>query len=476
MRIENQKLRLYETVAEEIVTLVQQGTFRAGDRLPSVRQLCRQRHISPATALEAYRLLEDRGVARVRPQSGHYVCPRSTATHEEPTALRPDPRPGEISAMEWILRVLRDLRDPALVPLGAATPHPDHMPLQALSRALARVGRQDAAAGTFYEVCPGNKDLRLRIARLLVGSGCTLSPDQIVITTGCQEAIMLSLRAICRPGDVVAVESPTYFNFLQALKTLSLRALEIPTHPREGMELSALQNALAMHSVRACLLCCNFGNPLGNCMPEEKKRELVALLAKRQIPLIEDDIYGDLAFSSARPQVAKAYDREGLVLLCSSFSKTLAPGYRVGWVAAGRFQEEIEQLKSVENLASATLPQLVISEFLASGGYERHLRRIRRIYACQTGLLAETVQRAFPPGTKRTCPQGGFVLWVQCPDSVDTLQLYTEALAEGIGIAPGPIFSPQLGYQQYLRLHAAHWSPRTEAAVERLGQLAKRMA
>ncbi|HLK58083.1 MAG TPA: PLP-dependent aminotransferase family protein [Chthonomonadaceae bacterium] len=474
--METPRLHLYEEVAEEIVMLVQQGAFRPGDRLPSVRRLCKQRRISPTTAMEAYRLLEDRGVAEVRPQSGYYVRPETAATRGEPALTRPEVHPGEVSAGQWILRVLRDMRDPSLVPLGAAAPHQDNLPLQALSRALARVGRQEAAACGRYEVSPGSEALRTRIVRLLLASGCVLSPEQIVVTNGCQEAILLSLRAVCRPGDVVAVESPTYFNFLQALEMLGLRTLEIPTCPREGMELAALREALTRHTVRACLLCCNFANPLGSCMPEEKKQELVALLAERRIPLIEDDIYGDLSFSNTRPWAAKAYDKEGLVLLCSSVSKTLAPGYRVGWVAAGRFQEEVERLKMVENIASATLPQLVVAELMASGAYERHLRRTRRLYARQIALLSEAVHRAFPAGTKMTRPQGGFVLWVQCPEAVDALQLYTEALAAGISIAPGPIFSPKLRYRQSIRLHAAHWSPRTEEAIERLGQLAKQMA
>jgi DNA-binding transcriptional MocR family regulator len=468
--------RLYEDLADQITDLVARGTFQTGDRLPSVRELSRQRRVSLSTVMEAYRLLEDRGVAEVRPQSGHYVRVGSVRPGEEPDVFEPSVVPTEVTIGDVALRVMSSLRDASLVPLGAAVPHPDLIPLQALNRALVRVTRREGAASCAYEVPPGSEALRIQIARGLLSHGCTVSPNQVVITTGCQEAIMLSLRAVCRPGDAVAIESPTYFNFLQAIHMLGLRAVEIPTHPLTGMQLEALRAAIEEQPVRACLLTCNFSNPLGSCMPEEKKRALVEMLAERDIPLIEDDLYGDLAFSGPRPWAARAYDRTGSVLLCSSYSKTIAPGYRVGWVVAGRYQREIERQKIVENIASATLPQLTIAEFLATGGYDRHLRRIRRAYARQTTLLAQAVDRYFPPGTRMTRPAGGFVLWVQCPEYVDALQLYAQALEAGISIAPGPIFSAHPAYSRCIRLNAAQWSPRIEAAVERVGRLAGRMA
>ncbi len=467
--------RLYEEVADQIEELVGRGAFQPGDRLPSVRELCRQRRISPATAMEAYRLLEDRGLAEVRPQSGHYVRARYAGPAEEPPVTRTAAIPEEVSAGHWILRVLRDTRNPRLVPLGAAVPHPSNLPLDALSRAMARVARRDPLAGGRYDVPPGCEPLRAQLARRSLAMGCVLSPDEIVITGGCQEAIGLSLRAVCRPGDVVAVESPTYFNFLQVIEVLGLRALEVGTSPREGMELEALERALREQPVRACLLSTNFSNPLGSLMPEEKKRALVDLLARYEVPLIEDDLNGDLGFGADRPWAAKAYDRAGLVLLCSSFSKTLAPGYRVGWVAGGRYHEAISRLKAAENIACPTLPQLAIAEFLETGAYDRHLRRVRRTYARQVQQLSEAVGRHFPAGTRMTRPQGGFVLWVECPEGLDALKLYEACAAQGIGIAPGPIFSPRLDYGRCIRLHAAYWSAATEEAVAQVGRLVATM-
>jgi DNA-binding transcriptional MocR family regulator len=262
-----------------------------------------------------------------------------------------------------------------------------------------------------------------------------------------------------------------YFGVLQVLESLGLKALEIPTHPRDGISLSALRFALEHNSIQSCLVLSNFNNPLGSCIPDENKRELVELLASHEIPLIEGDVCGELFFSGVRPSVCKAYDRKGLVLLCSSFSKDLVPGYRVGWVVPGRFKATIEWLKYTTNVATATLPQVAIAKFLESGGYDHHLRSIRRMYASFVSQLSQAVMRYFPPGTRVTRPNGGIVLWVQMPDEVDSLKLYKEALQAGITLAPGYMFSASEHYRNFLRLNAAWWSYETDRAMSRLGEL-----
>jgi DNA-binding transcriptional MocR family regulator len=466
------KSSLYERVADCIVRLIDEGTFRPGARLPSVRALSRQWQVSITTVLEAYRLLEDRGLIEARPQSGYYVRARFPEASAEPAISQPASAPTEVSIGERLMALLRAKRNPALVQLSAAIPDPAFLPTERLNRMLARVARDHAGEGAAYDLPPGCEALRVQVARRALTAGCALTPREIVTTTGCMEALFLSLRAVCRPGDAVAVEAPTYYGVLQTMELLGLRAVEIPTHPRDGMSLDALRYALDETPIRACLVISNFSNPLGSCMPEETKRELVALLAERDLPLIEDDIYGDLGFAGERPKVAKAFDRNGLVLLCSSFSKTLSPGYRVGWVAPGRFQAEVERFKFASSIASATLPQLAIAAFLAGGGYDHHLRRIRRLYARQVPLMAQAVSCAFPEGTKVTRPSGGFVLWVEMPPEVDSLRLYEQAMQAGITIAPGPLFSARQRFRNCIRLNAAYWSPRVESAIGTLGQLA----
>lgn len=462
--------KLYERVAQRVVRLIQDGTFQPGARIPSVRSQSRQHAVSITTVLEAYRLLEIEGWIEARPQSGYFVAPRVTQRPAEPGTSAPIPDPTQVSIGELSLLILRDMQNPALAQLGATVPDPDLLPGEKLNRLQHAIARELGGRSLSYDAPPGCRELRLQVARRALEFGCELHPDEIITTIGCQEAMVLALRAVCRPGDTVAIESPVYYGVLQAIESLGLKALELPTHPTTGMSLDALRYALDQHPVHACLIS-NFNNPTGSCMPDEARRELVELLAARDIPLIEDDIYGDLSHTSPRPRVAKAFDRKGLVMLCSSFSKTLAPGYRVGWIAPGRFFKEVEHLKCFSTLATPTLPQLTIAEFLNSGGYERYLRKMRGIYSRHTALVAQAVAQHFPAGTRATRPGGGFIVWVELPEPFDSLRLYRIAATHGIIFAPGPIFSAKGAYRNYLRLNAAAWSPQIEDAIATLGGL-----
>ncbi|MBN1140676.1 MAG: PLP-dependent aminotransferase family protein [Deltaproteobacteria bacterium] len=471
------ELPLYEQLAGEVAALVEKGTFRPGDRVPSIRALSRQFQVSLNTVKEAYALLEDRRLIEARPQSGYYVCARLPETPEEPVVDPPAINPTEVSISRIYRMVMHDLLDPALVQLGIAFPNPDLLPIDKLNRMLATETRRFRLSSIGYEIPPGCERLRKQIAQRMLVTGCALRPDQIIITSGCVEAVVLSLRALCRPGDTVAIQSPVYFNFLQMIEDLGLKTLEIPTSPLTGMSLDALEYALDNHrgEVKACLVLTNFNNPCGGSMSDTDKRRLVALLEHHGIPLIEDDIYGDLSFSDRRPTVAKAFDRGGNVLLCSSFSKTLAPGYRVGWIAPGRFQEEIERGKMLTNIATATPPQLAIAEFLANGGYDHHLRSIRRVYARKVAQMADAIGRQFPEGTRVTHPKGGFVLWLEMPEKVDSIQLFDLAHRHGISIAPGPLFSATGKYRNFVRLNAGFYSEKMEATIATLGRLAREL-
>jgi len=463
---------LYETVAERVAFLVEEGTYRPGERVPSIRSLSLQFKVSVNTVKEAYRLLEDRRVIEARPQSGFFVCSRLPEAVSAPRISPPELSPLTVSTSDLTARVLRDTLDPDLVQFGCAIPNPELLPIDRLNRMLSSEARRFRSQSIAYAMPPGNPRLRKQIAQRLVLSGCTLRPDQVVITDGCTEAVSLALRCVCRPGDTIAVETPVYYNFLQLVESLGLKALEIPTDPVEGISLEALDYALQHNRVTACLVISNFNNPLGSRMSEGRKQQLVEMLTRRGIPLIEDDIYGDLAHDGDRPAVAKAYDRQGLVMLCSSFSKTLAPGYRVGWVAPGRFQDQLERLKMVNTIASATPTQMAIAEFLANGGYDHHLRTIRRVYARKVAQMAEAIGRYFPEGTRVSRPRGGFSLWLEMPLSVDAVQLYRQAIGNGITLAPGNLFSVTGKYRNCVRLNAAFWSEREERALQKLGELA----
>jgi len=279
--------------------------------------------------------------------------------------------------------------------------------------------------------------LRHQIARRALAAGCRVSPSDVVITSGAQEAINLSLRAVARPGDVIAVESPTYFGILESAASLKLKVLEISTHPQGGMDLDELEQAIKKHSVKACVVMPNCHNPLGYVLPNSHKQALVELTARGNVAVIEDDLYGDLAFDDARPLTAKSFDRKGLVLLCSSASKALSPGYRIGWVFAGRFQAEVERLKLITSMAAPSLPQWVVAEFLSSGGYDRHPKRLRAALAGQVETLRQAAFQCFPKGTRISRPAGGHMLWIELPAKIDAMKLWRAALGEHITILAG---------------------------------------
>lgn len=467
---------LHQQVAGKIEKLIHSGAMRPGDRIPSVRRACAQHGVSLTTALQAYRSLEDRGLIEARPKSGFFVRPQLLGRALEPPTSRPRHSATLVGVGSLQSRIFDAAGMPDVVPLGAAYPGAANLPVTKLSRIMASVARSAGARGISYDMPPGSDQLRRQIARRSLDRGLNLSPDEIITTCGGTEALALCLRAVTKPGDVVAVESPTYFGVLQQIEELGLKALEIPMHPRDGMDLDALERALKGRRVAACLAVLNFNNPLGSLMPDEKKRRLVEILARRDLPLIEDDINGALYHTGGRPRVAQSYDKDGRVLLCGSFSKTLAPGYRVGWVIPGRFYPKVKALKLTSTLATASLPQLAIADFMANGGYDHHLRSLRANFATQIRQMSEAVVEAFPPGIKLTRPAGGFVLWIELPRNVSALKLHERALTEKISIAPGPMFSASQCFQNFIRLNCGHpWSGDQGRAVEVLGRLVRKL-
>lgn len=473
-----QKVPLYEQLAGEIISQIDGGTYQAGDRLPSVREISKQKSLSISTVMQAYQMLEDRGAIEARPQSGYYVrsqrLPDLTTPEFNPEVPSFDPEHVRVDSI--LRRVYVDMVNPNLVQLGAALPDPDLLPTERLNRILARLARSSKFPTNITGLPEGTIELRTQVAQRVYTAGCRLSPDDFIITAGCSEAISISLQSVCRPGDLVAIETPTYFGILHALETLGLRALEIPCSQNEGLSLEALSFALDHHPVRAVVAITNYNNPMGSCMPSDKKKELVELLTRHDVPLLEDDMNGELYFGEKRPLVAKSFDKKGLVLLMSSFSKDVSPTYRIGWLAGGRYRQDIERWKLATSHSTAQLTQLAIAEFLDSGGYDHLLRKIRRVYAQKVAQMAFAVTKYFPEGTRVSSPEGGYVLWVEMPEKVDSLALYQKALKALITIVPGYIFSATPRYRNYIRLNAAYMSFSAERAIQRLGELAAELA
>ncbi|WP_426755694.1 PLP-dependent aminotransferase family protein [Myxococcus sp. Y35] len=472
------KPKLYEQVAERLEEAITAGTLRPGDKLPSVRQLSLRERVSISTVLQAYLHLEAEGLIETRPQSGHYVRRRERPQLAEPQLSRPASTATLVTVSSLVASVYQSMGDARMVQLGAASPSPELLPTRRLFRELNALTRDARDRGVQYDVLPGCVELRQQLARRSMDWGCSLAMDDFITTFGASEAVHLCLLAVARPGDTIAIESPAYYGTLQAIEALGLRALEIPSCPCNGMQMEALEAALTRRRIAAVLVVPSFSNPVGSCMPDVRRQRLVNLLDAHDVPLIEDDIYGDLHFGPERPRSCKAFDKRGNVMLCGSFSKTLAPGFRVGYVAPGRFRERVELLKFSTSVTTATLPQYAIARFLQSGGYDRHLRSLRRRLCAQVQRMTSAVAEFFPEGTRVTRPTGGQLLWVELPQQVDVLTLHAKALEAGISIAPGPIFSARTDtYRNCFRLSCGHpWTPRIEAAMATLGALARSLA
>ena len=466
---------LYEALATQLAEAIGTGRVKAGERLPSVRTLSSQYKVSISTAVQAYRHLENLRLIEARPKSGYFAAQARPAM-AEPRPSKPSPARFVVST-PVIIEYHGALNDPSLVHLGSLQSDPALFPTRRIAQLLGSVARRHPDRVGVYASAFGEERLRRAIARRALDTGCHFDADEVVVTMGCVEALNLSLRAVAKPGDTIALESPVYFVMLQMIESLGMKALEIPTHPRTGMSIEALDLATQKPgSVNAVMVTPSFTNPLGGLMPDASRQQLVAMCEARGIPVIEDDIYGDIWFSGSRPLPAKAWDRSGNVLLCSSFSKTLAPGLRVGWVVPGRFHKQIEVLKRIQTICTAPLPQLAIADFLESGGYDHHLRKLRRDLSERMQRFVNLVAESFPEGTKLAPPTGGYVLWVELPAKVNTVDLFRRARDAGILIAPGAVFTNTGRFKNALRFtFGMAITPKLEQGIRRVGMMATEM-
>lgn len=467
----------YRQLAAELAEAIDRGSLPAGARLPSVRACAAQHALSLNTVTAAYRLLEDRGLIEARPQSGYYVR-SSLPALQRPLRARPSGvrASGELDELMSVVLQCQQREDH--VDLALACPRGDMFyPGAKLARLTAALLRRQPQLVGRYALPPGSLRLRTQIARRAKLLGMDLAADDILLTHGAMEALQLALRAVTRAGDTVGIESPSYFNLYPLLASLGLRALEIPTHPQHGLALDALELLLEEKRLQAIVAMPTVHNPLGCSMPLAAKRRLAELVNRHRVPLIEDALYAELQFVEPLQPTVKAFDSEGWVMVCASYTKTLAPDYRIGWLEAGRFAETVRKLKFSSTVAESLLLGETVGAFLESGGYDHHMRALRRRYAAQVDAVRGLIARHFPAGTRATQPAGGFLLWLELPASVDSLALFHAALAERIVIIPGLLYSTGARYRHCLRLSCCYpLDERAGAALRRLGELACALA
>ncbi|WP_035346191.1 PLP-dependent aminotransferase family protein [Dickeya sp. DW 0440] len=451
---------------------LQAGIWQPGEKLPSLREKAAHSGLSLMTVLHAYQLLESQGWIMSRPQSGYYAAPRIASAAMLPAGGDAVQLTEQVDVNDFIFDVLRASRSPAVVPFGSAFPDPRLFPQRQLTRSLAQVARRMQPESAVDSLPPGNEQLRKQIAQRYALQGIAVSPDEIVITSGALESLNLCLQWLTRPGDYVVIESPAFYGALQAIERLQLKAITIAADPHTGIDLAALEQALQQYPIRACWLMTNFHNPLGYTLSWQKKQQLAALLRTYQVALIEDDVYGELYSGTHRPLPVKALDSDGRVLHCASFSKSLVAGFRVGWVAAGQWAEGIQRLQLMSTLSTSAPMQLAIADYLATSSYDSHLRRLRRTLEQRKYRLYQAMKAHFPPEVEIYYADGGYFLWLGLPQGGDSMALYQQALAQGISLAPGRMFTTDDRCDRYFRINTSfEWQRKTEQAVIVLAEL-----
>ncbi len=472
----NSDEHLYIQVADGLEKMIAEEVLRIGDKLPSVRVLSDEYGISMGTAFQAYYHLEGRGLIESRPKSGYYVRFNHHRFPELPNQARTDTLSHEVTVKEMISSIYMDIAAANVTNFALAVPDASLLPAAKLNKSAIYALRNTKNNCIDYELTQGNIELRKQIAKLAFNWGAHVKADDIIITTGCLEAINICLRAVTNPGDTVAVESPTYFGINQAIESLGLKVVEIATDPVAGIDLDHLQKAIKKFSVKACVFVPSFNNPLGSCMSDESKKKLVELITKNNVPLIEDDIYGDLYFGKSRPKTCKYYDTKGMVMYCSSFSKSLTPGYRIGWMIPGKYLDTVKQHKRIHNISSPTLTQAAIAHYLKHGRYEFHLKQLRKALHTQSLRYMQAIIKYFPADTKVSRPHGGFILWLELNKKVNAFALRTEAMKHQISIVPGKIFSAGNKYSNCIRISFGKpWNDDTDYGLMMLGKIIKKM-
>jgi DNA-binding transcriptional MocR family regulator len=464
---------LYLQLANNIEYQIQNNVLKTGDKLPSLRTIANEKGMSISTIQQAYFELESRGLIESRPQSGYYVSYVPKNIQSLPAVSQPIMAKKGDKVVDIMSAVIQNF-EKAEIYLSSASLGHEYVPIAKLNKSVIAATRSLQDSGVGYTKA-GSVKLKTQIAKRSISWGGQLQSDDIITTGGSIDSISFCLLSLTKRGDTIVVESPVYFGILRLAQSLGLHVIELPTHPVTGIELDALKNVIEKKNVKLCILIPNFSNPLGSCMPDENKKEVVRLMEKHAIPLVEDDLYADLYFGKHRPKSCKSYDESGIVLWCGSFSKTLAAGYRVGWVAPGKFKNQIEKTKLFHSMYSSTITHEAIGHFLEVGRYEDHLRKTRQILHRNSLQFLKCINEYFPADTKVTRPEGGMNLWLELGMKKDAIELYNKAISNKISITPGRMYTLQNQYNNCLKLsYGSHWDEKTEHALMVLGNIVKR--
>jgi DNA-binding transcriptional MocR family regulator len=465
---------LYQQVINLITEMRMNGTLQTGQKLPSLRNLSASLSVSIPTVKQAYIELERQGLIVAKPKSGYFLTSQNTS--EQPKKARLPNKPMAVSRQQLIEDVFKSIHQSHNLALGVANPVAALPNTKVLNRTMRRVMSVMGDKALHYGPVAGYEPLRRQLAYSYLEHALPLAPDDIIITNGAQEALNIALQCVAKAGDVIAVESPCYFGILELIENLGMLALEVPICPEQGLTVQDVEKAIAKHPVKACIFSSTIANPMGCILVDDVKQQIVKLLENNNIPLIEDDVYGDLYFTGKRGTPAQKYSTKGMVITCSSFSKTAAPAYRIGWIATHKFSQKCAQIKRALSCSSSHMNQITLFEFVRSGDYERYLTQLRSVLVTNRARMINMLQQLLGESIRISDPKGGCVLWLELDKSINSADVFQLALQQNISVSPGSLFSPSNRYQHCIRLsYGLPWNDRVEAGLNVIADICRQL-
>lgn len=446
---------LYQTIVDYFVDSIEKGSILPGEKLPSLRKVSDQFDVSLSTAVEAYRKLELFGYVSARDRSGYLARLPSQGENVLLPSKKFKSKISDIEHIDEIIELINQTMDSETAPFGVGTPALEKFPHKMLNRYLTQTIKHYPHASGGYIFGMGLEELRVELARWMRPWVGVTSKENILITNGCLEAINIALASECEAGDIVAIESPCYFGILHAIHHHGLKALEVKTHPETGLDPESLESLAKNNKIKALISTPTAQNPLGFTMTDERKKEILAICKKYKILLIEDDLYGELTFGNKRPKSYKYFDKDGIVIHCSSFSKFLGPGLRIGWCIPAKDPHKYLRHKLSLNLSTSSLTQYVVSSILRNEDLLKVGSNLAGYYQSNIQIYSNVLQNTLGQKLSLSNPTGSYFLWARV-EGLNSLETYQKAKRQKISFTPGPLFSATRLYSNYLRINCAH--------------------
>lgn len=440
-----------EQLAISLKHFIETGTWKANEKLPSLRQQVEISGFSLITVMNAYKELEAQGLIYSKEKLGYFVTenPLQVALAKKVIVNE------KIEINSLVFRYLKSIQSERIIPLGSAFPDSQLLYSPKLMQTLAQQAKYRVGYEQMPSLPPGNYELRKLIAQRYCMQGIPTDPSDIVITTGGLDALNLSLRTMTQVGDYILLQETIFYGAWQVAENLGLKVITIPEHPEHGLDLEAFEKAITSYPIKVCLLMLNSHNPIGFTVSDKIKFELAKLLHQYEIYLIEDDVYEELYYDQKRPRSMKYYDQQNLILHCSSFSKTLGAGFRVGWVYAGKFSDHIQHLQLMSTVSVNSFIQNALVDYVSHRHYEKHLKTLRKTLKKIKNQYFNYLKKNLPQNCSVHYYPSGYFLWVTLPENIESNHIYESMIQNNISIAPSLLFYRKNKKYNHIRINCS---------------------